>query len=1269
MSSSPSEPKDQHDKSQKDSEKEVVGVTMIELFRFSSTIDKWYMLLGTLAAMGNGAALPVMTIIFSNITQAFANFTNDKDDPNLDFDQVRDTLRDEVRKNVIVFCTLGLGVCVLSYIQMAFWMIAGENQAKRIRKTYYAAILRQDIPWFDSISTGDLTTRITGDVTLLQEGISEKIGAIIQYFTTFLTGFIVAFIKGWKLSLVLCAAIPLVVIAAGGMAKALSAGSLKGQGAYASAGAVAEQVFSGIRTVAAFGGEQREIQRYIQKLNTAYQTGKKKAFFSGVGVGLIMFILYCTYALAFWYGSKLVVSRDQTPGQVLNVFFSILVGALALGNAAPNISSVGNALGAAAKLYDIIDRIPAIDKDNASGKKLTKSAVKGKIEFKNIDFHYPQRPDVPILKNFNLSIEPGQTVALVGSSGSGKSTIVSLLERFYDPIKGGIFLDGENITDINIKSLRTQIGLVGQEPVLFPETIAQNIKWGAAPDDKESTNDEIIEACKKSNAHEFINDLPDKYNSLVGEKGALLSGGQKQRIAIARALIKNPAILLLDEATSALDTESERLVQDAIDAAATNRTTIVVAHRLSTIKNADKIVVMSNGEILEIGRHDELIAKEGIYYGLVKAQELKTKEDAEKANESDDEDLIEGDDYAITMAQKSNEKHLSRIATRASSIKSFEIKRKEEILMKQNMPLIRVFKLNMPELPLIIGGSFAAIVNGSVMPIFSLILSTLLDVLSNTDHPKQLRKDANFWAGMFVVLASVSFFTQFVQVAFFGLSGERLTRRIRILTFATLLKQEMGFFDDEDNGTGALTSKLANDASKVEGLSGSLMGSIVSSLSSVVVGLLIGFIRGWKMTLVVSAAAPLLIISGALQMKAIGGYSAQTRKAYEESGRIVQQSVSNIRTIAALAREETFKEMYETSIEAPHKVSIKGAAISSIGFGASQGLQFFVWALAFWYGGELVGNQEYSQKQMLNVMFAVIFTFMSIGQLSAFAPNTAKAKVAALSIFEILDRKSLIDPTNNEGKVRPAPVSGKANVKGAHFNYPARPHLRILRGLNVDIQPNKTVALVGASGSGKSTIVSLLLRYYDLLSGQVTVEGADVREWNMEYLRSQMAIVGQEPVLFDLTIGENIAYGKEGCSQEEIEEAATNANIHSFISNLPHGYNTPVGERGTQLSGGQKQRIAIARALIRHPKILLLDEATSALDSESEKVVQDALDKASEGRTTVTIAHRLSTIQNADLILVVKKGKVVEQGKHLELIEMKGLYKELVNKQMLIKEE
>jgi ABC-type multidrug transport system fused ATPase/permease subunit len=560
--------------------------------------------------------------------------------------------------------------------------------------------------------------------------------------------------------------------------------------------------------------------------------------------------------------------------------------AFSIGNASPYFSDVATALGSAKNLYTAIDRKPLIDVTSTTGKTLPSSELEGHIEFKNVSFNYPTRPDVQVLKNFTLKIEPNKTVALVGSSGSGKSTIVGLLERFYDPIEGEILIDGIPIKDWNLKTLRGFIGLVGQEPVLFQDTIKQNIAWGKITEgDKGVSLEEIIEVCKKSNAYDFINELPNKYDTLVGEKGALLSGGQKQRIAIARALIKNPPILLLDEATSALDTESERLVQDALDNASSNRTTIVIAHRLSTIKNADKIVVMHKGEIKEVGKHDELIAKKGVYYDLVRAQELKTLKEkgeikeGEEVLEDDDsinseDNILNNDEVTITFDETTQ---LRRTITATKSIKSIEeeVKEKEEKYKHTKAPFSRLLKLNKPELLLIIIGTIASAINGAVFPLFAILFSAILNTFSKVDHPDELKREANLYSGLFVAIGIGVFIAEFFKNTSFMLSSERLSKRIRIMTFDHLMKQEVAFFDNEDNGTGILTAKLAVDATKVEGLTGSLMGNIIQTVVTIALGLGLAFAHGWKLTLVVVAAAPTVGIANYAKLRSLSGYGSK----------------------------------------------------------------------------------------------------------------------------------------------------------------------------------------------------------------------------------------------------------------------------------------------------------------------------------------------------------------------------------------------------------
>ncbi|KAJ3409717.1 ATP-binding cassette, sub-B (MDR TAP), member 4 [Chytridiales sp. JEL 0842] len=1261
------------------------------LLRYATTFDKMLMIIGALGGMVSGASQPVMSLVFGDVMNALILYPY----PNSGFttDQANEYLNSEVRRGVIYLVVIGAVTCIAGYLQMSFWMWAGENQAKRLREKYLESVLRQDIGWFDKTQTGEVTTRLTADIITIQEGISDKVAICFQAGTAFITGFIIAFVKGWRLALVLCAVFPILGGASALMAKSLKARTSQGSDNYANAGAIAQEVFSSIRTVVAFGGQGREILRYFEHLKLAEKQGIRAAMINGATVGFVFMVIFSTYALGFWFGGTLINRGQMNPGEVINVFFAIIIGAFSLGNMAPSLSAIGSALGAAAKIFETIDRVSPIDALSEEGKKLDK--VTGRVEFKNIDFHYPQRPDVPILKNFSLTVEAGSTVALVGASGSGKSTIVKLLERFYDTINGQVLVDGVDVKELNVKYLRTQIGIVSQEPVLFDQTVRENIlnglPGGVGSYTKEQLDQMVEKACKTANAWEFISALPKGLDTPVGEAGGMMSGGQKQRISIARAVIRSPTILLLDEATSALDTESERVVQKALDNAAKDRTTIVIAHRLSTIKNADLIVVMSEGEIVEQGTHNELLEKKAAYFKLVEAQQLQESGDAEKAAEANVEiatlnagasvinkqsnsalvlTVEDGTDIAAKAADGDAEFHskgavLNDAKARAAKKKEEEAKKKAEeaAILKRKFPWARLLKLNAPEYWMFAVGGLGSTGTGVLFPLFSLIFSSIITVFGIPDVDKRT-KEINFWALMFFLLALGSLVANFISITFFGAASERLTRRLRGMCFETILRQEIAFFDEDKSNTGVLCARLAEDAALVQGMTGRNMATILQTFVTMIAGLVIAFVNGWVLTLIILATVPFMGLAGAMQLRALTGFGSKTKELYDDACIIANEGIDQIRTVATLTKEKKFLDAYIANTEEPHRFAVKGALVSAIGFGFSQGVIFFAYGLAFYAGSQLVIAGRSSVEAVLKVMFAVIFTAVSVGQASSFAPNYVKAKLATFSIMDLLDRHSRIDPTSVEGKELEK-VGGKAVITNGEFKYPSRPDVPVLNGLSIKASPGQTVALVGPSGCGKSTTIAIMERWYDLDAGQASLDDVEIRDWKVSNLRSHMALVGQEPVLFNVSIRENIMYGSltGTASQEEIEAAARMANIHDFVTSLPEGYNTVAGSKA--LSGGQKQRIAIARALIRNPKLLLLDEATSALDSTSEKVVQAALDAAAKGRTTLVIAHRLSTIQTADHIVVVNKGQVVEQGTYQELVKAGGQFAMLVAAQSL----
>ncbi|XP_035829100.1 ATP-dependent translocase ABCB1 isoform X2 [Aplysia californica] len=1269
----------------KKADEKVNMVGSLEVFRFSDWKDRLMMFVGSICAIANGAALPSMIVIFGEMIDLFvdtgklenflryeiAAFMNStgltveevfKDVSILNPGKctelsnfyggnitcadvpVSDGILDAMTEFAIYYCIIGGGVMLTAYLQVAMWMAAAERQAHRIRQEFLKNVLRQDIGWYDTHEAAELNTRLADDVTKIQDGIGDKVGSFLQWFSSFVAGFVIGFVYGWKLTLVILAVSPFLAGAAGLFSKLAASMTAKELEAYAKAGAVAEEVFGAIRTVVAFGGQEKESERYAGNLSEAEAFGVKKGFTNGASMGIIWFVIMGCYALGFWYGGKLVrEDSDYDVSNMIIVFFSVLIGAFSLGNAAPNIQSLATARGAAYTVFNLIDLKSAIDSSSDEGEKL--SSVRGTIQFRNINFAYPSRPDVTVLDGMNLEALPGQTVALVGASGCGKSTTVQLLLRFYDPLKGQVFLDGKDIKDLNIKWLRRNIGLVSQEPVLFATTIAENIRYGR----EDVTMEEIIQAAKNANAYDFIMNLPQKFDTMVGERGAQLSGGQKQRVAIARALVRNPKILLLDEATSALDTESESIVQDALDKAREGRTTLVIAHRLSTIKTADIICGFDKGTVVEKGTHNDLMAKQGIYYQLVTNQS--------KGKSEEDEELEE-------MVDKVTEKHKPQraVSTVKRQMSEPEDKKAEEEEDEKlpDAPFFRLLKMNAPEWHFILLACFGSIINGGVQPAFAVIFSEILEVFSKSESEQ--KKQIQMYCLIFVGLGVVSLITMFIQGYFFGKSGEKLTTRLRNNTFQSMLRQDIAWYDDHKNSVGALTTRLATDASLVQGVTGVRLGNVLMGLANMGTAIVISFIYGWKLTLVILGFMPFIVLGGIMEVKLLAGQSGKNKEALEGAGKVATESIENIRTVASLSKEPTFFSLYMDQLETPYKAALKRAHLVGLTYAFSQSIIYFAYATAFVFGAYLIEEKEMDYADVFLVFGAIVFGAMGLGNASAFAPDVGKAQVAAKRILHLLDSQPSIDHTSPDGNKLPSDYHAEVTFQSVKFRYPTRPTVEVLQGLSFSVSPGQTLALVGSSGCGKSTSVQLIERFYDSEDGAVCLSQNDLKTLNIQWLRAQIGIVSQEPVLFDRSIAENIAYGDNSrvVSMDEIISAARGANIHSFISSLPDGYNTNVGSKGTQLSGGQKQRVAIARALVRNPKILLLDEATSALDTESEKVVQEALDQARQGRTCVVIAHRLSTIQNADKICVVSHGKVSETGTHSELMGKQGFYYKLV---------
>ncbi|XP_071733563.1 putative ABC transporter B family member 8 [Rutidosis leptorrhynchoides] len=1219
--------------------------SILIIFRYADWFDKVLIVLGTIGAIGDGMSTNVLLVYVSRLFNSLGYGKGVQTNP--------DNFMNEIDKCSLAFVYIGLGVMMMAFMEGYCWSKIGEKQVLKIRYKYLEAILRQEVGFFDSqeATTSEIINSISKDTSILQEVLSEKVPKFLMHTSVFFSGLGFCTYFSWRLSLVAFPTLILLIIPGLIYGKYLLYLSKKSFHEYSKANSIVEQALASIKTVYSFTAEKTVVNKYSTILDRTTEMGVKQGIAKGLAVGSTG-LSFAIWALIAWYGSHLVMHNGESGGRVYAGGLAFILGGLSLGMALPELNHFTEASIAASRIFHRIDRIPEIDGHDTKG--LIPDTIHGNIEFENVEFTYPSRANCIILKDFNLKIEAGCTIALVGASGSGKSTAIALLQRFYDANSGTIRVDGLDIKKLQLKWLRSQMGLVSQEHALFGTSIKENIMFGKV----DATMEEVIAASTAANAHNFITQLPDGYETKVGERGALLSGGQKQRIAIARAIIKNPVILLLDEATSALDSESEKLVQTALDQASMGRTTMVVAHKLATIRNADVIAVMSDGTIIEQGSHSDLLINSdtGHYARLAKLQRQFSSFKEHETN---------------TPVRKSSGSRISNAKSSPSMFDSptpFNDPQSIFISSLNHHPppsFSRLLSLNSPEWKQGLIGSLAAAAFGAVQPVYALTVGGMISAFFVTNH-QEMNSRIRTYSIIFCLLSIISVLVNLVQHYNFAYMGEQLTKRIRLKMLEKILSFETAWFDDEHNASGALCSRLSNEASMVKSLVADRMSLLIQTGSGVLIAMVMGLVVAWKLALVMIAVQPLTILCFYARKVVLSTMSANFIKYQNESTQIAVEAVYNHRIVTSFNSLEIVLQIFDKAQDVPRREASKKTWLAGIGIGSAQGLTFICWALDFWYGGKLVNAGEISAGDVFKTFFILISTGKVIADAGSMTSDIAKGSTAVASVFSILDRQSLISSNTNDGSeggsiVQMEKVSGGIELKKVDFAYPGRPDTPILRDFCLQVKAGTSIGLVGKSGCGKSTVIALIQRFYDADRGSIKVDRVDIRMLNIEWYRKHMALVSQEPVLYSGTIRDNIIFGKPDANENDLIEAAKAANAHTFISSLKDGYDTECGERGVQLAGGQKQRIAIARAIIRDPIILLLDEATSALDVQSEQVVQEALDRIMVGRTTVVVAHRLNTIRNLDSIAFLSQGKVVEQGTYNQLKNNKGAFFQLAN--------
>ncbi|UPR04558.1 ABC transporter [Chloropicon primus] len=1255
---------------------------------------------GLLFALVNGLGDPLMIVLFSESMSALS-------DP-------EDTLK-VMSEVAILFVILGGILQVAASIQYGCFSRVAKTLSIRMRKKWMRSLLKQDIAYFDKNDASALPGKMSSTMVSFEEGIGAKLGLGLQFFSGFLAGVIIAFVYNAYVALITIAAMPLVAGSGAWLVKVNTEAAEKKDKCYSKANALAYETFKGLKTVLSVNGSGKMERRYMEATREAKKAGIGRSFHVGVANGSMLSTFNLMYLAITVFGGWALshqikktgcdpsgsvwprnkcdtfnLPREMDGTAVFIALMSLAIGGQALGQVAGSVDALSVARKAMKACVDVIKNEPEIDPEAEGGLKPSQEDTKGKLELEDIKFAYPTRPDAVVFDDFGLTIEPGQTLALVGESGSGKSTITQLLQRFYDPNQGRILLDGTDLKDLNVKWLRQNVGIVSQEPQLFTGTIAENIGYGATASGKEASLEDIQEAAKQANAHNFIMEFNKGYDTEVGFGGSQMSGGQKQRIAIARALVKKPTILLLDEATSALDNKSELVVQEALDKLVegdkSNRTTIIIAHRLSTIRTADVIGYVEGGKIVEKGTHEELIKMEGGHYReLVEKQEVKAGIGMGSTTDGKaDRTSMQGGE-ATGKASEGQDGNSTNEEADSKEGKEGEEKPEYKVSWK------RIWECNKADTKFLTGGAFSAMIAGALYPFWGYMFAKMIVVfftpvyacvdeatvgyftaadLGFTSCKAYFDRQADklwddavnlsyFWIGV-AVLTLVSNALMFLG---FGTASERLCFRIRNRMFSTYLRQEPGYFDAPENSVGSVSSRLASDATLLKAKTGEPLQQILITLFGCVGGIVLAAIFAWPIALMAIGVLPILGFAMTMQVEMILGQSKAGDSEDPKIGSLAGESLNSIRTVTAFGLQKSVAQRYDGML-VNLEMSTDALLRKSVGFGASFSLQHWAWALLMWFGAWVIDNLSFNFEDFSIAVFAFFFGLFGMSMAASGATDTKQAVNALTNIFQLLDRVTKIDPKSSAGVVLEE-AKGEVEFKDVVFTYPAREDNLVCNQLSFSIGAGEKIGVVGSSGSGKSTIIQLIERFYDPDGGQAVFDQLIIQNLSYEWIHSRIGMVGQEPVLFNGTIASNIAFGHKAddLPREEIVAAAKLANADAFIMELPDGYETEVGPGGTLLSGGQKQRIAIARALVCKPKVLLLDEATSALDATSEQVVQEALNKLMNdtNMTTIMIAHRMSTVRDMDKILVIENGQVVEFGSHDDLMQRdEGVYAGLV---------
>jgi ATP-binding cassette subfamily B protein len=1141
---------------------------------------------------------------------------------------------------VLVFTASGIAIAgilrgALNYGQTYLAESLSQRVAYELRNMLYNRLQKLSYAFHDRSQTGQLMSRATSDV----EGVRMFVGfALLRgvYFMVLLLAItVVLFVINWKLALISLCTLPFISFRAVVIGEKLRVISLKIQQGLGVLGTFIQESIVGAKVVRAFAREEFETEKFVRQARENYDYEIKISKLLASNSPVMSFALFLAVAGILWYGGRLVIGGEMTQGQMAQFLLYVVMLNMPVRMLGWLAQLYSRAMSSGQRVFEVMDAPNEVEEKPGA---TDIDGVKGMVSFEDVSFGYSAQQ--PALQGITFDVRPGQVVALVGASGSGKSTIANLIPRFYDVTTGRITIDGKDVRDLTLESLRRNVGIVHQDTFLFSATIRENISYG----NPSATLEEIIQAAKIAHLNEFVMSLPEGYETWVGERGITLSGGQKQRLAIARTLLLNPRIIIMDDATSSVDMETEHFIRQALRSLLANRTTFIIAQRLRSVQMADLILVLENGRIAERGTHSELINRNGYYTRLYNLQ-FRYQEGWQSTDEGPVPEVsLEAAPLPVTEGLV--------IPAKATRLSRSSLSDSDDIVFGKpydSRVVARMAKFFAPY----------------KLAVFLTIVSTMFYTGTIVASPYLVALAINKYivvgdmAGLNIAImfflgnAVLNLMAYWGQIRVEAIIGQGILLSLRRQVFSRLQSLSISFFDH--NEAGRIMSRAQDDVGELGDFLDSgafwVMGEIVSLIAIVVVMLTMNF----NLALISLAVVPFLFWFIIIWQKKARRSFINARRKLAAVNASLQENITGIRIIQSLSREKINTEHFDRVNQDNLQANLRAARHSAVMMPVMEALVSIATALTIVFGGLGVLNGAILVGTLIAFTLYIQQFFDPIRTLTMEYTQLQRTMASVARIFELADVSPEV--VDSPQKVEPSHLRGGIRFENVSFRYETGPE--VLHNINFTVNPGETAALVGPTGAGKSTMVSLVARFYDVTEGRLLIDGIDVRDMAQVAYRRQLGLVLQDPFLFSGTIADNIRYGKPQAEESEVMAVARTIGAHDFIMKLEKGYDTWLQERGQNLSMGQRQLISFARALIASPTILLLDEATANMDSYSEQVMQEALQHLLKGRTAIVIAHRLSTIKNADRIAVLDSGRIVEEGKHEDLLEKGGLYARL----------